>query len=269
MNNNKPKMINQLHLIYPLIIAAISMISLATFYYGGGSKAGEMVSFASTLSSIILSVIAIIMTIVDVAGQRNTVADLKETAEQLDKNLTKVNYGIQEINDLKDELLGSMGNIMNSNTEVLDQIVELKQKYIKSDKENASQVDEKYEEFIKDLDKLNNKIESVSFNRPLLLKAFRERESQSRIELRVHCIKKEEVTDDNEVFDWVRDLALSINRIYNDASVGFGNMTFVGNEFNFRMSFTDFGPKRVLDVKNFIESIDGEKFKVSKVTFRE
>lgn len=71
MKYNQPKMINQLHLIYPLIIAAISLISLSSFFYGGGIKAGEMVSFASTLSSIILSVIAIIMTIVDVAGQKN------------------------------------------------------------------------------------------------------------------------------------------------------------------------------------------------------
>lgn len=130
MENKQPKMINQLHLIYPLIIAAISMVSLATYYYGGGSKAGEMVSFASTLSSIILSVIAIIMTIVDVAGQRNTILDLKETAEKLSETNEKsqeLNINIMdkldEIALLRDQLIEQI----NSNTEWKDDIKKLLQ----------------------------------------------------------------------------------------------------------------------------------------------
>ncbi|WP_163102263.1 hypothetical protein [Peribacillus alkalitolerans] len=156
MKNNQPKMINQLHLIYPLIIAAISMVSLSSFYYGGGIKAGEMVSFASTLSSIILSVIAIIMTIVDVAGQRNTVSDLKETADKLEKNLIKTNNGISEISDLKDQLLVSMNNIVKSNLEVTNEIIELKEKYSKIQEqgmESKSNTD-----ILADLDTLSNKI---------------------------------------------------------------------------------------------------------------
>ncbi|MED4532330.1 hypothetical protein [Metabacillus fastidiosus] len=130
MKNKQPIMINQLHLIYPLIIAAISMVSLASFYYGGGSKAGEMVSFASTLSSIILSVIAIIMTIVDVAGQKKSVIDLKDTAEEL----TKTNIKSQELNNnimdkleeitlLRDQLIDQI----NINTEWKEEIKKLLQ----------------------------------------------------------------------------------------------------------------------------------------------
>lgn len=106
------------------------MVSLATFYYGGGSRAGEMVSFASTLSSIILSVIAIIMTIVDVAGQKKLVIDLKDTAEELSKTNIKsqelnnsIMEKLEEITLLRDQLIDQI----KINSEWKEEIKELLQ----------------------------------------------------------------------------------------------------------------------------------------------
>jgi low affinity Fe/Cu permease len=165
MKNKQPKMINQLHLIYPLIIAVISVVALSSFYYGGGSKAGEMVSFASTLSSIILSVIAIIMTIVDVAGQRTTVSDLKETAEKLENNLIKTNEGIDEVNNLKNELMRSMDVLIKSNFSITNEISNLKEKYTSGNSEDGKgKGEDTNKDIIEDLDNLSEKMKNVYVN---------------------------------------------------------------------------------------------------------
>jgi hypothetical protein len=164
-NRQQSKMINQLHLIYPLIIAIILIVTLTSFYFGGGVKAGEMVSFASTLSSIILSVIAIIMTIVDLAGQRSTVYDLKETAEKLETNLIKTTQGIDEVQNLKDELMRSMDVLIKSNFSITNEISNLKEKYTSGNSGDGKGHSEKTNmEIIEDLDNLNEKMKNVFVN---------------------------------------------------------------------------------------------------------
>lgn len=271
MKNKKPKMINQLHLIYPLIIAGVSMVSLTAFYFGGSSKAGEMVSFASTLSSIILSVIAIIMTIVDVAGQRNTVIDLKETADQLEENITKVNYGIQEINNLKDELLNSMGSVVNSNSKILDQIIELNQKYGEDSLEEGSEISGKYKDLLEDLEKLSGEIKNVNMlqnysKASILPSSIRMNNNQSNISFRVFGVIKENKAETQDLHMWIRNLGRDIKKIYVKPIIGISDIVINGENFHFNMAFSKLNSSNeVMEIMNVIESIDGEKFKIINV----
>jgi hypothetical protein len=162
MNNKEDKMVDRLHLIYLSILFGAAIVFVISMYYGAGTKAGEMLSFSATLSSILLALIAIVMTIVDVAGQRNTVVDLKETAEKLENNLIKAGQGIAEINSLKEELLNSMDGILKSNLAVSKEIADLKAKYSKNENAGAEQGDTQNKEILVDLNNLSEKMKNVS-----------------------------------------------------------------------------------------------------------
>lgn len=81
------------HLVYLIIIAVIILSFFLVIAFGGLENASTMLGTASTVSSLILSVIAILMSLVDVAGQRQQIVDLKETSEQLALS----NKGSQEL----------------------------------------------------------------------------------------------------------------------------------------------------------------------------
>ena len=150
--------VKAVHLIYIIIIAVIINAFFLVIAFGGSKTASTQMGTAATVSSLILSVIAIVMTIVDVAGQRNTVTELKETAEKLQVNLNTVDESIAEIGILKRELMESMSAISVSNELIIKEIIGLKGKYEKSDDDSQS-VDNK--EFLKDLDELSNRIKTV------------------------------------------------------------------------------------------------------------
>lgn len=100
------------HLVYMIIIAVIILSFFLIIAFGGSETAAEKIGTASTVSSLILSVIAILMSLVDVAGQRQQIVDLKETSEQLalsnessHKLIENLITKIDEISLLKDSLL--------------------------------------------------------------------------------------------------------------------------------------------------------------------
>ncbi|MGY3717053.1 hypothetical protein ACWE42_16185 [Sutcliffiella cohnii] len=155
----KEKMVDRLHLIYLSILFGISIVFVITLYYGGGIRAGEMLSFAATLSSILLALIAIVITIVDVAGQRNTVADLKDIAKKLEDNLETANESVQEVSAVKEELLSAMNDIMKINSSLVKEIASLKIKYSKvndTSTESGANIN-----IIEDLNKLSEKVQKI------------------------------------------------------------------------------------------------------------
>ncbi|MGG0284109.1 hypothetical protein ABEY41_03060 [Peribacillus butanolivorans] len=100
------------HLVYMIIIAVIILSFFLVIAFGGSENASTKIGTASTVSSLILSVIAILMSLVDVAGQRQQIVDLKETSEQLalsnegsQKLIENLMTKIDEISLLKDSLL--------------------------------------------------------------------------------------------------------------------------------------------------------------------
>lgn len=94
------------HLVYIIIIAVIVLAFFLVFALGDTKTASTTIGTASTVSSLILSVIAIVMTLIDVAGQRQSMFDLKETADKLkDSNESAASLFLElktEIVDLQD-----------------------------------------------------------------------------------------------------------------------------------------------------------------------
>lgn len=150
--------ISIVHLVYIIIIAVILLAFILVIAFGNTQTANTTMGTASTVSSLILSVIAIVMTITDVAGQRNTVSDIKESAEKLQSNLSTVNESIEEVGKLKEELMDSMREINISNQLIVKEILALKGKYEKGDGEEPNQENEK---FVRDLDDLSERLKTV------------------------------------------------------------------------------------------------------------
>lgn len=75
--------VDKRHLIYLLSIAGGIIVVLLSIMFSESVYAGAMLSFAATLSSILLAVIAIIITLIDVAGQRSNIFDVKNSVDQL------------------------------------------------------------------------------------------------------------------------------------------------------------------------------------------
>lgn len=110
--------INTYHLYYLLGIASIIIILLTSFIFKSSEYAGSMLAFAATLSSVLLAVIAIIITLIDVSGQKQNVFDMKKEIEklseivnrsssfskELDRGLTKVENRYQENSKLLSSL---------------------------------------------------------------------------------------------------------------------------------------------------------------------
>ncbi|AMQ06750.1 hypothetical protein [Sporosarcina psychrophila] len=85
----KERYIKIYHLYYLLGIAAIIIILLVSFIFKSSSYAGSMLAFAATLSSVLLAVIAIIITLIDVSGQKQNVFDMKKEVERLAEIIDK------------------------------------------------------------------------------------------------------------------------------------------------------------------------------------
>lgn len=149
----KEKKISVVHLYYIIVIGIIVNSFFLVIAFGGSENASTMMSTAATVSSLILSVIAIVMTLVDVAGQRESIINIKETADKLEINLKTVEDSVEEINNLKENLLNSMNLIQESNNSIMGEIVELKEKYSINEKDNGKNINP--ENFVKDLEKLS------------------------------------------------------------------------------------------------------------------
>ncbi|MED4172359.1 hypothetical protein P4631_07840 [Halalkalibacterium halodurans] len=162
---SEPKYVNKLHLIYMIIILTVVILALLTITVWPNVEVGIALNNAATASSIVLAVVAIVISLVDVAGQRNTVLDLKETAQTFDENLQRVNQGILEINELKAELLQAMNSMQETNKGITKEIASLKEKYSKQSGQEEGKVkhtDGIVKEFLDDLNTLYDKTNTVA-----------------------------------------------------------------------------------------------------------
>lgn len=169
------KYIEKYHLYYSLAIFLIIIVSIFAFNFGGGDKAGNMLGFAATLSSILLAFIAILMTIVDLTGQRNTVLELKDIASDLSDNLLNANQSLGEISELKDELTASMNALREANSENVNKISDFIEKYESPDE--VGQPNGEHVEIIKDLEEMKKNLQknSLSHNEQIINKYFSHR----------------------------------------------------------------------------------------------
>lgn len=94
------------------IVIAVSCVAILTILLAGDSNAFANISFASTVSSIILSVIAIFMSI---SGE----VKVSNTKEKMDLTVGKLDEAIQQLEEYKTEMLQELAE----QKEVFDHIL--------------------------------------------------------------------------------------------------------------------------------------------------
>lgn len=144
--------INKYHLIYPLIIMSIIIILLTSFVFKSSDYAGSMLSFAATLSSVLLAVVAIIITLIDATGQRDNVYEVKNSVEEL-KEITE---GFKELQN----------EYIENNKKIIEQIAALEEGHTVTnellervgDMVQKIETDDDQEELTQDLEEIKSMI---------------------------------------------------------------------------------------------------------------
>lgn len=164
----KDKTVRVEHLVYMIIIFVITLSFFLVIAFGEMPGSNNMLAVAGTVSSIILAVIAIVMSLIDVAGQRQSIIDLKETAESLSKTTIytqdKMEETVKQLENLqmlKDHLVENIQEYKYFKDDVLTKLNEISN----NDPENLSQtIKEIIEDTKNDEEKLVSKDYLTNFN---------------------------------------------------------------------------------------------------------
>lgn len=139
-----------------LTIIIIGLISLSSFLK---ETAWIYLGFAGTTASLVLSVLAIIITLVDVAGQKQQVYDISNSARQLKKLIAKQR---KENKNLKEEIQGRL-NAESLND--IDQVRTYMKQFIESENVNKTEVLNKISKIHDDLDIKLNRLKKLNTNK--------------------------------------------------------------------------------------------------------
>ncbi|EST12223.1 hypothetical protein [Sporolactobacillus laevolacticus] len=129
MKDKDHKYVQAKDLIYISIIFSVVIICILSIVAWSNKFASDGLNNAATAVSIVLAVVAIVITLDDVAGQKNTVSDLKEAAKELKENLQDVRSSIDEVNQLRDSLISIMNGIQKNSVSIETKVNELEHKY--------------------------------------------------------------------------------------------------------------------------------------------
>ncbi|MGG1863592.1 hypothetical protein ABEP22_16850 [Bacillus safensis] len=164
----KDKQIGVVHLVYGCIIALLIITFTLVIAFGGNKDAGNQMNVMATGISVVLAVIAILMTLVDVAGQRQSIVDIKETAQKLtttqDKStetLRETLKTFEELSGFKEDLLGSVA-IYKNGTEKL--IKNLSEELKKEETVSKKYVENMLEQIIKKSSDLDSTVKHLTHN---------------------------------------------------------------------------------------------------------
>lgn len=123
------------HLVYIIIIAIIVLSFFLVIAFGNTDNANKTMGTASTVSSLILSVIAIVLSLIDVAGQRQSIIDLKETADKLYESNESASNLIQdlttkmvELQEFKEQMIQAVKESDEWKKDLVEKIESIKQK---------------------------------------------------------------------------------------------------------------------------------------------
>ncbi|MEC1436554.1 hypothetical protein [Bacillus spizizenii] len=136
MDREDRKQIGVVHLVYILIISILIITFISIIAFGGGKEAGNQMNVAATAVSIILAVIAILMTLVDVAGQRQSIADLKDAGEKLE-------ISTQSANEMFAEAIKAVSEFQNAKKDLMDsfsETISILEKINQGDTQNLNDV---------------------------------------------------------------------------------------------------------------------------------
>ncbi|ETT60120.1 hypothetical protein MHI43_01480 [Paenibacillus sp. FSL H8-0457] len=151
-----------LFVISLLILVTINVLAVL---FGTDKTAGAVLNFTATAISIVLAVIAILITLLDIAGQKNSVHQLAELSQELQSSSDNIKDRINEVAELKNEFLKSITENEAFRKEIISQLEELKADMNPSKYKNKddSQKDDNNSEFVNE--KLNKIIENLHKNK--------------------------------------------------------------------------------------------------------
>ncbi|MFP3812705.1 hypothetical protein [Bacillus sp. SIMBA_005] len=160
------KKIGIAHFVYNIIIAILLITFILVLSFGDKEDAGNQINVMATGISIILAVIAILMTLVDVAGQRQSIIDIKETSEKLtitqeksQETLIRTIKAFEELSGFKEELLDSVATYKNG-TEGL--IKNLSEELTKKETVSRTEIEEVLKQFNEKSSHLDSKVKHLT-----------------------------------------------------------------------------------------------------------
>lgn len=112
--NSWYRRINPLHFLYVIIILLILMVLMFSYCYSGEGELVKLISFAGTVASIILSVVAIFMTILSndsISGMLNNIRNVSDSIRDVP---TAINKSVDEISNVTSILRGSFDGIRST-----------------------------------------------------------------------------------------------------------------------------------------------------------
>lgn len=109
------ELVNKYKRCQPYIITIFITISLTTFVMKGSSVSTfvENFNFASTLTSIILSIIAILITLIEGAKSSSILDKIADAASNVDKSTSTLNDARNQIEEFINKLSQTEDNILN------------------------------------------------------------------------------------------------------------------------------------------------------------
>lgn len=125
-------------LFYICIILGICIVVIFSFVFYDNQDAINLFSFASTLASIILSIVAIFISISGERAQELHRSQIAETAKKLENTRVKLENNIENLNDKLDQIEAKIEKAVKNTDKLINY------KYIKS--EDLATENESYEE---------------------------------------------------------------------------------------------------------------------------
>lgn len=89
----------KLHFAYFIFIAFIIVVWLISYIFMKSNYAGSLLNFAGTVTSIILAVLAIMITLLDIANQKNNINELKSSVGNLQEVSEEMRVLINNYNE--------------------------------------------------------------------------------------------------------------------------------------------------------------------------
>lgn len=116
--NNESKKIGIAHFVYIIIILVLIIIGIVSYFYSGNKKFVALVGFAATITSIILSVLAIFMSVTSNDSVSSLIHRFRDLHDAMNNVPNRVENSVQTMNTASDGL-----NIMMN--EVTTKMLEL------------------------------------------------------------------------------------------------------------------------------------------------
>ncbi|MED4634979.1 hypothetical protein P9443_19085 [Peribacillus frigoritolerans] len=111
MNEKLAKEKLKIHFMYIVIILVLSNVMIGAFLLFGKNNALAHLSSAGTLLSIVLAIVAILITLWDIAGQKNSIYEIKDQIEKIKKvsdDIVNTSETIKNNAEASDDILNSL-----------------------------------------------------------------------------------------------------------------------------------------------------------------